>query len=387
MSKETAKIALDYSHNNKLTLEATSYSDFIQFLFTSGFKLGKIQAGFDSLEKLEQYNLIILSSPRNNTISETEIKIIEQYVKNGGSLLIISSTGGDYKNRTNLNELTQHFKFEFISDEINDSMNYVNLQKRPLFNKFKAHIITEHVNKIVLSSACSIKVYDYIEEENDISIDNILHSDLNAWHSVYNGKDWVEEDIPKKPLIVAVKYFKGRVVGFGSLSLFSSLSREYGFYAYDNDVLIGNILKWLIEKDTSERKIVTFSIDRDLYKWADKIVADDNWESMSDLFNVGIDNFRKNYKEIMNNLQLKREEKKEAYKKEQVQKQKIKKIHIEKEEEKEKKRLDLIPERSKDDLIDIMKDLEDITGEKYEYMTDIGIDTKKKEKKKNPKKK
>ena len=78
MSKESGKIVLDYSHNNKLTLEATSYSDFIQFLFTSGFKIGKIQAGFDSLEKLKQYNLVLLSSPRNNSISKTEIEVLEQ---------------------------------------------------------------------------------------------------------------------------------------------------------------------------------------------------------------------------------------------------------------------------------------------------------------------
>ncbi|MBY9006010.1 MAG: hypothetical protein KGD63_04565 [Candidatus Lokiarchaeota archaeon] len=385
MSKGLAKIVLDYSHNNKLTLEATSYSDFIQFLFTSGFKIGKIQAGFDSLEKLEKYNLVLLSSPRNNKISKTEIEVLEKYVKNGGSLFIISSGGGDYKNRTNLNELTQKFKFEFVDDEVNDSMNYVNLQKRPLFSKFKPHIITEHVNKIVLSSSCSIKIHEYIEEVDDINTEVILKSDLNAWHSLYNGKEWIDEDIPKSPLIVAVKYFKGRIVGFGSISLFSSLSREYGFYAYDNDVLIGNILKWLIEKDTSERKIVTFSIDRELYDWGDKTVAKDNWDNMSDLFNIGINHFKKNYKNIMNELQIKRVKKKEAYEKAQAKKQKTEEIDIKKEKEKEKKILDLIPKRSKTDLLDIMKDLEDITGEKYEYLTDL--DGKSEKKEKNEKKK
>ncbi len=365
-----AAIVLDYSHNNKITLEATSYSDFIQFLFTSGFKIGKIQAGFDSLEKLEKYNLILLSSPRNQKFSEKEIEVLEKYVKNGGSLFIISSTGGDYKNRTNLNELTQKFKFEFVSDEINDSMNYANIQKRPIFNKFKPHTITEHINKIVLSSACSIKLDEFIEESNDIKLEVLLKTDLNAWHKVYDGKEWIEEDIPRFPLIVAVEYFKGRVVGFGSISLFSSLSREYGFYALDNDVLIGNILRWLVEKDTSEKKVLTITINRDLYQWADKIVKQENWESMSNLINVGLNNFKGEYKKIMSKLQIEKLEKKKAYEKSKEKEDSTKEI------------LELIPKRKREDLLGIIKDLEDITGEKYEFSMDIDGTSEKKEKNK-----
>ena len=129
---EKSSIGLDYSHNNRLTLEASSYADFTQYLFTSGYKLGKIQAGFDSLKKLEAYNMILLSTPNNVKLSEQDIELLEEYVKNGGGLLIISSSGGDYSNHTNLNELTTKFGFEFVEDEVYDSMNYVNLQKRPL---------------------------------------------------------------------------------------------------------------------------------------------------------------------------------------------------------------------------------------------------------------
>jgi len=93
-------IGLDYSHNNKLTLEASSYNEFTNFLFSSGYKLGRIEAGFDSLEKLQGYDVIILSTPNNVKIEDNEIDIIEKYVKNGGNLLIISSMGGDYTNRT-----------------------------------------------------------------------------------------------------------------------------------------------------------------------------------------------------------------------------------------------------------------------------------------------
>ena len=83
---EKATIGLDYSHNNKLTLEASSFNEFTQFLFTSGYKLGKIQAGFNSLKKLEMYDAIILSSPNNKDLEPEEIEIIEEYIKNGGKI-------------------------------------------------------------------------------------------------------------------------------------------------------------------------------------------------------------------------------------------------------------------------------------------------------------
>ncbi|MBD3253444.1 MAG: hypothetical protein GF383_00045, partial [Candidatus Lokiarchaeota archaeon] len=146
---EKAIIGLDYSHNNKLQLETSSYNEFTHFLFVSGYKLAKIQAGFESLKKLQIYDAIILSTPNNKELSQDEVENLEQYVKLGGNLLIVSSMGGDHTNRTNLNELTQKFGFEFLPNQIFDSMKYINLQKRPLISKITPHLITEQVNQLV----------------------------------------------------------------------------------------------------------------------------------------------------------------------------------------------------------------------------------------------
>ena len=88
--------------------------------------------------------------------------------------MIISTRGGDHANRTNLNQLTSRFGFEFIEDEINDSMSYVNLQKRPLLTKFTPHIVTEQIKKVVYSSACSIKILDFVEDDIDIKIETLI---------------------------------------------------------------------------------------------------------------------------------------------------------------------------------------------------------------------
>jgi hypothetical protein len=361
-------IGLDYSHNNILTLEASSYADFTQFLFTSGFKLGKVEAGFDLLPNFEKYDAIILSTPKNVDLRPNEIDNLEHYVRSGGSLLIFSSSGGDIMTKTNLNELTRRFGFEFEPDEINDSMNYVFLQKRPILTKFKPHPITEQVKKIVFSSSCSTKTLEFIDDEKNIKIEKLVQLGLNGWRKMYDGEKWIEEDSPKIPLMVVVEYFKGKVVGFGNSSIFSSLGQEYGFTAFDNDILIANIIRWLVMDLESKGKIITVELDLDLFYWGEEIIKKDNWSNFSNLINVGLKNFKDNYTNIIDTIKkMKKEklEKRKAYEKTKVV-----------EEITEEKILEKIPEpvRKREDLEDIMSAIEEITGETYELSIDFEDD-------------
>jgi len=358
-------IALDYSHNNILTLEASSYADFTQFLFTSGFKLGKVEAGFDLLTNFEKYDAIILSTPKNINLKPNEIENLENYVKNGGSLLIFSSSGGDYTNKTNLNELTQRFGFKFESDEVNDSMNYVFLQKRPILTKLKPHFITEQVKKIVFSSSCSTKTIDFVEDEKNIKIEELIELGLNGWRKKYDGEKWIEEDSPKIPLMVIVEYYKGKVVAFGNSSIFSSLGQEYGFTAFDNDILIANIIRWLVMDVESKGKVITIELNLDLFYWGKDIIKKDNWGGFSDLINVSLKSFKDNYKEIIDKIK--------TIQKEKLAKRKDYEEARLKEEISEEKILEKIPEpvRKREDLEDIMSAIEEITGEKYELSIDF----------------
>jgi len=350
-------VGLDYSHNNMLTLEASSYADFTQFLFTSAYKLGKIEAGFHSLEKVKNYNAIIMSIPKNINLAPKEIDVLEEYVRTGGSLLIVGSQGGEHANRTNINELTRKFGFEFVTDEIKDSVNYVNLQKRPLLAKLKPHYITENVKKIVLSSACSLGTTKLTaKEEKNIKVEVLVRGGLNCWRRQFNGNDWIEEDCPKIPLLLTSEYYLGQVVSFGTLSIFSSLGREYGFSAFDNDIIIANILRWLTLDVAAEGKVITIEIQRDLFHWADSIVKRKNWENFSDVLNVSLKYFKDNYKTIMEELKSKQQDRYQI-------KTQPKKVVKEKEEEKV---IDLIPKRKVEDLDDILSAIENISGEKYE---------------------
>ncbi|MFX1356494.1 MAG: hypothetical protein ACFFA8_04345 [Promethearchaeota archaeon] len=353
-------IGLDYSHNNMLTLEASSYADFTQFLFASAYKVGKIEAGFYTSEKLLDYNAIIMSTPRNVDLNPKEIEILEQYVRDGGSLLIIGARGGDYLNRTNLNELTQKFGFKFAIDEIFDSVSYVNLQKRPILSKFRSHYITENLQKIVLSSSCSLIPIE-IEDEKNIKMDILIHGGLNCWRNLFNGEDWIEEDCPKIPLMISIEYFKGKIVAFGTISIFSSLGREYGFTAFNNDIVIANILRWLTMDIQLEGKVITIDLQKDLFHWADFLLSEKNWENISDVVNVSLKYFKDHYKEIIKEL--------EDIQKDRLERRRVKELA--KEETSEEEVIDLIPSRKKEDLEEIITAIEEVAGEKFERSIDL----------------
>jgi hypothetical protein len=369
------RIALDNSHNNLLTLEASSYADFTQFLFTSGYKVGKIELGFNSLENIKQYTAIIISTPKNIALTVKEIEVLEEFVRNGGSLLIIGAQGGDYSNRTNLNELTRKFGFEFVNDEVFDSVSYVNMQKRPLITNFKPHFITEQVKKVVLSSSCSLNQVEVLENEQNIQIEQLINAGINCWRRKYDGKEWVEEDSPKIPLMLAIEYYEGKVVSFGTTSIFSSLGREYGFTAFDNDIIIANILRWLTTDIESEGKVITIDLQLDLFHWLNSIVKEENWDNFSDVINVSLKYFKDNYSQFMDEIEVLKQER--LARKEALAKKK--KEEEEKLLESEEDVLERIPERKKEDLVDILDAIEEVTGERYELSIDIEGDEVKQE--------
>ncbi|MFX1393752.1 MAG: hypothetical protein ACFFAH_09270, partial [Promethearchaeota archaeon] len=186
---------------------------------------------------------------------------------------------------------------------------------------------------------------------------------------------WVEEDSPKIPLLVVVEYYDGKVVAFGNLSMFSSLGREYGFSAFDNNLFIANILRFLTSEAISEGKVITVNLNLDLFYWTDKILNDQNWENISDVVNVALKYFKDNYQHAIDDIKKLREEKlakKIAYEKA--------KMKVD-EESAEDKILEMIPVRRREDLEDIMSAIEEATGEKYDLTIDLDeIEDKKAEK-------
>ena len=243
-----SSIGFDYTHHNKLTIENNAFTDFIQYLFDSGFQLGKIEAGI-TFDKLSSYDLFVIGVPNiGPDIDSDEIDDMVDYVKNGGSLLVINDGGGDYENKNNLSELTQNFGIRFNSDRLYDNKDFIKKNSHPIIKDFKSHFITRDLTKIIHSNGCTLSVDKSIENDKiDISI-IAFSSKSSSWHSFFNGDEWQDESEQHLPIIGTIHYHLGKVVVIGNLSIFSSLSKSYGIKAANNFKLVSNIISWLLNK-------------------------------------------------------------------------------------------------------------------------------------------
>lgn len=301
MTKKIA-IGFDHSHNNKLTIENNAFTDFIQYLFNSDFKLGKIEAGVNR-EKLTPYDLFIIGVPKlGPKLDSDEIEDLVNYVNNGGSLLVVNDEGGDYKSKNNLSELTKNFGITFTNDLLFDNKYFSKDNTHPLIRDFRSHFITREITEIIHSNGCTLTIDKSVENANT-EVQAIAYSSVNtSWHRIFNGDEWIDESVQNLPIIGTAHYGLGKVVALGNLSLFSSLNESYGIRAADNYNLIVNIISWLLNKASSEKEktikpiYLTVPIEQDLYYWIKDLLNNGNWHSVEEVINYGLKLVKSNMK-------------------------------------------------------------------------------------------
>ncbi len=302
-------IGFDCSHDNKLRIEDTGFTDFIEYLFNSDFKVGKIEAGI-TYEKLSKYNIFIIGVPMNEKyITPEEIADIIKYVRDGGSVFAINDKGGDFENKNNISELTKHFGVTFNPDSLYDNEHFSKNNSRPIINKFKAHFITRDLNQIIHSGGCTLTI-DKTIEDTDIDINAIaFSSEDSSWHKVYMHDVWMDEPVSKAPILAVGHYGLGKVVMLANLSLISGFNDQYGIHGADNFKLIVNIISWLFNKVHSKEARLTqpiyctLPIKQELYYWIrDIIETDERWSSIQDVINFALNvmKLRMKNQEILN---------------------------------------------------------------------------------------
>ncbi|MHA1724526.1 MAG: hypothetical protein ACTSYC_05835 [Promethearchaeota archaeon] len=291
-------IGFDQSHENKLNIESPAFSDFMDFLFTSNFKLGTIQAGLD-YKKLSVYDLFIIGLPQDAYLEDYEIVDLVRYVKDGGSLLVINDQGGDIENKNNLSILTKHFGIYFNSDKLFDKKHHAGNPSRPIITNFKNHFITNDIAQIIHSNGCTLTVDKSIEEEQDIDFkiyvtELAYSSEKSSYRLFFNGKEWVEESNKRGVIFAVAHYGLGKVAAIGNLSLFSSLQDLYGIKAGDNFKLITNTISWLLNKAYSEKAkktlpvMMTTPIEHDLYTWMRDKIQEGKWNNIKEIINFAL---------------------------------------------------------------------------------------------------
>lgn len=227
--------------------------------------------------------------------TQDEIDSIIDYVKEGGSILVINDRGGDLENRNNLSELTKHFGIEFVPDQLFDNECYSKDNSRPIINQFTPHFITLDLTQIIHSRGCSLKIDKSVEDVDINVIPLAFSSENSSWHKYNNGDEWIDEPVCKAPIIAAGHFGLGKFVILANLSIISGFHDQYGIRGADNFKLIANIISWLFNKAHSEESkitrpiFLTLPINQELYYWMRDIIQNDNkWNSVQELVNSAL---------------------------------------------------------------------------------------------------
>ena len=172
-----------------------------------------------TLEKIQNDHILFIGCP-SISFQESEIQTIVNFVEMGNFLILISGSGGDFANNTNLSKIARWFEFEFNPDYVEDEKHCLNFSRIPIIHNFKkSYGLFKSVKKIVYSG-CSITILDP-------STSPILLTDSDS--------------IPiKSPVMVLSE--NHLVFGIGGYSLFSD-DPLYGIKALDNLRFVYNLFE------------------------------------------------------------------------------------------------------------------------------------------------
>ncbi len=249
-------LLFDTTHNEMLNIEEKEFSDFLNLLNRIDVNVRKDENEQLKLDILKEIDLLVIGNPIDDFFSSIEVKLIVDFVRSGGGLLLLSEYGSDYLQKTNLNDIAGKFGFKFeknLVKEVNKAnQNYISTLH--IIN-FLKHQITKHIREIKLGGSCSL----FLSKDAK----PLLQTNQNSWSEVFNSstEQWIKDDEEKKHVIAAFTEFgKGKVVAIGDIDIFTSDS-NFGLNSLDNQKFVQNVINWLIEP-VKESKINSFILNQ-----------------------------------------------------------------------------------------------------------------------------
>ena len=234
-------ILFDLNHNEMLTLD-NDFSDFLKLLRNLNFKIEKNETKDLTKKVLENIDVLILGNPIDDYFSNIEIKEIVNFVRLGGSLLLISEYGADYLQKTNLNDIAQNFGILFEKNLIKEqNPKNQNCSSILHIHEFPETDFLNGLREVVIGGACSL----YLKKGAKVLLET---NKLNIWSEIYNNssEEW-EKDKEQQHIIAAYsKFGQGKVIAFGDIDIFSS-DDNIGINSLDNQKFLHDSFSWLIE--------------------------------------------------------------------------------------------------------------------------------------------
>jgi hypothetical protein len=248
-------ILFDLCHNEMLNIEEEEFSDFKNLLknLNLRYKINKSE----SLTKsgIQNTDIIVIGNPIDDYFSVQEIRLIGDFVRTGGALILISEYGADFLQKTNLNDLSgKNFGIFFernLIKEIKDGKESSIIHVKD-FNQKK---IINNLREIVFGGTCSLFL-------NNESRSLIQTSEKNTWSEVLNSskEEWVKEKEQKQILAAFTEYGQGKVLAFGDIDIFTTDSK-IGINAFDNQQFLQNAIDWLL-LEVEEPNVMKFTLNQ-----------------------------------------------------------------------------------------------------------------------------
>ncbi|MHA1368451.1 MAG: Gldg family protein [Promethearchaeota archaeon] len=301
---ETILVCVDESHDEQVKIEAVQYNEFLENLIDMQFKIGVIKAPPITLQKLSDYDILIIGTPKKHRFSSEEIKTIKDFVYNGGGLFILNDQGGDVSNESNLNDLAGKFGIKFRPNTLlNQRSKDEDEQLVFITDFYQNHFIMRDIECIALKSTCSM----VIEDVPGVETSALAFSSLSTDEVYWDGSSWVENTGKKHVVAAVAKYGGGKVVALGTTRILSSLINiKHGIKAKDNEKFLNNIMAWLVNKEVYEdgklkSVFVNVKLKPDLYFFIEKELKQHNkFRDFNEIINFslealkrGIDRYRK----------------------------------------------------------------------------------------------
>jgi len=224
-----------------LTLD-NDFSDFLKLLHNLNFKIEKNENKDLTKKVLENIDVLILGNPIDDYFSNIEIKEIVNFVRLGGSLLLVSEYGADYLQKTNLNDIANHFGFLFEKNLIKEqNPKNQNCSSILHIHEFPEIDFLNGLREVVIGGTCSL----YLKKGAKVLLET---SKLNNWSEIYNNslEEW-EKDKEQLHIIAAyAKFGQGKVIALGDIDIFCN-DDNIGINSLDNQKFLHNSLSWLVE--------------------------------------------------------------------------------------------------------------------------------------------
>lgn len=254
MQKKT--ILFDSTHNEMMNIEDKEFIEFFNLLSRIDVNVKNNESERFKSEILKEIDLLVIGNPIDDFFSSIEVKLVVDFVRSGGGLLLLSEYGSDYLQKTNLNDIAGKFGISFeknLVKEVNHAnQNYISTLH--IFN-FLKHQITRHIREMKIGGSCSLILSKDAKP--------LLQTNQNSWSEIFNSStgQWIKEDEEKEQITAAFTEFgKGKVVAIGDIDIFTSDS-NFGLNSLDNQKFIQNVINWLIEP-VKESKITSFILNQ-----------------------------------------------------------------------------------------------------------------------------